>query len=103
MTILAHAPKRVQAIRDSAATYIEAVADLEVQVRDPGIRERLQQVRNEVGDVETFFIASLSRESRTAAQESAWLGNAEMALQLAALKLKAIQDTIQHGPNVANI
>ena len=42
-------------------------------------------------------------ETRTLAQESAWLGGAELALQMATWQLKSIQDAVaKYGPNVAS-
>jgi len=97
-----HAPERVKAIRDSAATHLQSVTDLEAVIQDAYIRGRLHQVRNWLEDVERFFLGSLSAESRTPAQESAWLDGADFALQMAARQLKVIQDAVaKYGPNVA--
>lgn len=96
-----HSPERVKAIRDSAAAYAQSVADLKVQVKDPYLRGQLQQIRKWLNDLERFFLGSLSHESRTPEQESAWLGNAETFLQKAVLpQLKSIQDAVaKYGPN----
>ena len=97
-----HAPERVKAIRDSAAANLRSVTALEAVVQDPYFRGRLHQVRFGLEDVEEFFLSSLSKESRNAAQESAWLAGAEFALQMAARQLKVVQDAVaKFGPNVA--
>jgi hypothetical protein len=85
-----HAPDRVKAIRDRAATGLQAITDLEAKVQDPFFRGRLQQVRHWFEDVENFFLESLSRESRNQTQESAWLEGAEFALQMATRQLKSV-------------
>jgi hypothetical protein len=102
MCSMIHSPERVKAIRDRAAAGIRSVTDLEAVVQDPYFRGRLHQVRNWLEDVEEFFLASLSRESRNPAQESAWLDGADFALQMAARQLKVVQDAVaKYGPNVA--
>src|SRR5208337_57616 len=68
-----HSPERVKAIRDSAAAHMRSVTDLEARMEDPYFRGRLQQIRYGLEDVESFFLVSLTRESRTPAQESTWL------------------------------
>jgi hypothetical protein len=99
-----HAPERVRAIRDRVAAHTQSITDLEAQVQDPFFRGRLHQVRNWLDDVERFFLASLSKESRTPAQESAWLDGADFALQMAARQLKVVQDAVaKYGPNVATV
>ena len=97
-----HAPERVKAIRASAATYMQSVTDLEAVVKDTYFRWHLQHIRNWLEDVERFFLESLTRESRTPAQESAWLDGADFALQMAARQLKDVQDAVaKYGTNVA--
>jgi hypothetical protein len=97
-----HAPDRVKAIRERAATSVQSITDLEAKVQDPFFRGRLQQVRYWFEDIERFFLESLSKESRTPAQESAWLESAEFALQMAVRQLKPVQDAVaKYGPNVA--
>jgi hypothetical protein len=97
-----HSPERVKAIRASAATYIQSVTDLEAKIQDAYFRGRLRQIRFGLEDVESFFLGSLTRESRTPAQESYWLDNAELALAIAVRQLKGIQDAVaKYGTNVA--
>jgi len=97
-----HAPERVRAIRNYATASLQSVADLQAVVQDPFFRGRLQQVRYWLEDIESFFLESLSRESRTPAQESDWLGGAEFALKMAARQLKSVQDAVvKFGSNVA--
>jgi|ERR1700690_1663699 len=97
-----HAPERVRAIRESAAANMRSVVDLEARMQDPYFRGRLEQIRHGLEDVEGFFLGSLTRESRTPAQECTWLDYAEIALAIAVRQLKAIQDAVaKFGPNVA--
>ncbi len=100
-----HSPERVKAIRDDIAAYTQSVANLEARVKDPYIRERLQQVRDWLQDAERFFLGNLLHESRSAAQESVWLEKAEMFLQIAVVPhLKVVQDAVaKYGPNITTV
>jgi hypothetical protein len=81
---------------------MKSVADLEAMVQDTYFRWHLRHIRNWLEDVEHFFLASLSKKSRTPAQESAWLDGADFALQMAARQLKDVQDAVaKYGTNVA--
>jgi hypothetical protein len=81
---------------------MQSVTELEAKMEDPYFHGRLQQIRNWLEDVEHFFLASLSRESRTPAQESAWLDGADFALEMDARQLKSVQDAVaKYGPNAA--
>jgi hypothetical protein len=73
---------------------MQSVADLEAKIQDAYFRGRLQQIRFGLEDVESFFLGSLSKESRTPAQESYWLDNTELALSITARQLKAVQDAV---------
>jgi hypothetical protein len=70
------------------------LADLEGRVKDAYIRGRLRHVGDTLKDIETFFLESLSRESRTPEAESVWLSQAEMVLQMATRRLKSIQEDV---------
>jgi len=97
-----HSPERVKAIRDSAAAHMRSVTDLEARMEDPYFRGRLQQIRYGLEDVESFFLVSLTRESRTPAQESTWLDYTDVALAITVRQLKVIQDAVaKFGPKVA--
>lgn len=99
-----HAPERVETIRRNVATKLKVISDLEAQIKDAYILGRLQQVRNWFGDVESVFLSSLSRESRTPEGESYWLSGAETALQMATQQLKSIQEVVaQYGSNITTI
>jgi hypothetical protein len=97
-----HTPERVQAIREKRAFALNSVATLEAQVPDPGFRQRLQLIRHELDDIELFFLASLSKKSRTPAQEAYWLGQAEMLLDVfIAPQLRDVQVAFaKYGPTV---
>jgi len=97
-----HSPERVKAIRATAATYTQSVAELEAKMQDPYFRGRLQQIRYGLEEVESFFLGALTRESRTPAQESTWLDYTDVALAIGARQLKVIQDVVaKYGSNVA--
>jgi len=81
---------------------MQSVTDLEAKIQDAYFRGRLQQIRFGLEDVESFFLASLSEESRTPAQESYWLDNTDLALSITARHLMVVQDAVaKYGPNVA--
>jgi len=97
-----HAPERVRAIRGRATSDLQSVAALEGQIKDPAFRQRLQVIRHWLEDIESFFLASLSKESRTPQQEAYWLGQAEMLLEIIIKpQLKTAQDAFEkYGPSV---
>jgi hypothetical protein len=99
-----HAPERVASIRNAAASNLKIVEELESKIKDAYMLGRLKQVRHWFEDVENFFLSSLSRESRTADQESQWLTGAEWALQMGLLQLKQIQGIVAtYGTNVVSV
>lgn len=99
---MVHAPKRVEAIRANAAAQLQAASDLETQVKDAYFQQRLQLIRRRVADVDRSFLQSLTLESRTPEEESAWLADAERVLYIASLQIELIQDSVaKYGPHAA--
>jgi hypothetical protein len=99
-----HHPEHVIQIRARAEVCAKAVADLEARVKDPYIRGQLKFVRNSLGDIESVFLQSLTRESRTPAQEAKLLAHAEMVLQIAQEMLKIIQEIVaKYGSDVSSV
>jgi hypothetical protein len=99
-----HAPERVEAIRTNAAAQMKVVSELEAKIQDAYFQQRLQLIRNRIGDVDRFFLQSLAQEPRTPEQESAWLADAEQVLYIASLHLEIIQDSVaKYGPNVTAV
>ena len=100
-----HSPERVKAIRERASSDLRSVATMEAQIKDPAFRDRLQLIRHWLEDVETFFLGSLSKESRTPEREANWLRHAEMFLDvIIEPQLKDVQDAFtRYGPTVTTI
>jgi hypothetical protein len=100
-----HAPEHVRVIRDRVASGLRAVVTLEAQVPDLRFRERLQLIRYMLEEIESFFLASLSKESRTPEGEAYWLHQAEMSLEVfIAPQLMVVQDVFaKYGPSVTMV
>ena len=94
-----HFPKRVDAIRQQAATGLEILARLEARVSaGENLKEQLQLIRNWLEDIETSYLAILSREEQTPANETLVLNAAEAILNAALAILKPIQDAVSKYP-----
>src|SRR2546421_20287 len=99
-----HAKERVEALRSAAATNLKTVEELEAKLKDAYMLGRLTQVRHWFGDVENFFLSSLTKESRTPDAEARWLDGADWALQMGVRQFKEIQDVIaKYGADVVSI
>lgn len=85
-----HAAKKVEAIRSRADSSIQAITAMTATIPDPGLRGQLKQLTYLFSDVQTFFLDSLARESRTPEAESDWLTHAEMVLTIAEKQLEAL-------------
>jgi hypothetical protein len=97
-------PEHVKLIRVKAEVAAKSVAELEGQVKDPYFRRYLKFIRNTLGDIESIFLQPLALESRTPAQETKMLANADWALHIAEEMLKKIQDDVaKYGPDVTAI
>jgi hypothetical protein len=85
-----HNPKRVEAIRESAANGLKTLSSIEMRVTGEVLLEQLHRLRSWFGDVETHYLVALTRDLRTPDQESTWLENAEMHLRTTNGELKQI-------------
>jgi hypothetical protein len=95
-----HAPERVEAIRSRATSGIQSISALLANISNAGshsdafTKGRLRQLSYLFGDVQTFFLGGLLRESRTLEAESVWLSHAEMVLQIADQQLTVLVENI---------
>lgn len=96
-----HAPERVEAIRANVAAKLKVVSELEELIQDAYFHEQLKLIRHWLGDIETFFLRDLSRQSRSPDAEAHWLDWAEAFLDITAQQIKSIQDLIaRYGSNL---
>jgi len=75
-----HDKARVEAIRARVAAQLELITILEAKIVK-GRLDALTVARNQIADIETFFIQDLERRDRTAPEEARWLSCAEHMLQ----------------------
>jgi hypothetical protein len=86
-----HNPSRVEAIRMRAAFQLQLIDELELKIKE-GDLPLLQVARNQLGDIERFFIAQLEKDStRTLNEEGRWLDGAEYLLQAWTPELQKIK------------
>jgi hypothetical protein len=76
-----HDPTRVESIRSRALANVQLLSALEIKFETGALPPQLQIARNQLKDVERFFLARIGRESMTAAEEARWLDGAEHMLQ----------------------
>ena len=86
-----HDPKRIGSIQTRVAVQLELLSTLEGKNKQD-LFPQLQMARNQLQDIELFFIASLKRESMTLREEALWLDSAEYVLQVWTAELKRIKD-----------
>ena len=68
---------------------LQLVSKLEAKIKK-GTLPQLQLARNQLGDIESFFLAQLGREERTPREEAMWLAGAEHMLQIWTAELEKV-------------
>ena len=64
----------------------------------------MRLAKNQLGDIESFFLAQLIKESRTPREEAIWLDNAEYMLRIWTDELKKIDEQFKtFGPGQVEI
>ena len=98
-----HDTKRVESIRARTTAQLQLVSTLEAKIKK-GTLPQLQLMRNQLGDIESFFLAQLKKESRTPREESMWLDSAEHMLQIWTAELKKVDEQFKNfGPGQIEI
>jgi len=93
-----HDTKRVDSIRARTKAQLELVATLEAKIKK-GTLPQLQLARNQLGDIEGFFLGQLGKEDRTLREEALWLDGAEHMLQMWTGELKKVDEQFRKfGP-----
>jgi|ERR1700682_391192 len=102
--IVIYAPKRIQAIRDSATIYMQAIADLEARVRDPRIRETNSTGSERGWGHRNILPGQLVARIANRGARMHLARKRRMALQVAALKFKALHNTlVKYRPKLTTI
>ena len=96
---------RVRDLRSRVRAERAILAGFEGQPGGSYMKHLIQRASNTLDDVESFFLGSLERESRTPVNESKWLDYAERVFdQIAVPQRKLVQDIVsQYGPSVIAI
>jgi hypothetical protein len=98
-----HDTGRVERIRARTAEQLQLVSTLEAKIKK-GTLPQLELARNQLGDVESFFLAQLDREERTPREEALWLAGAEHMLEMWIAELKKVDTRFKRfGPGEAEI
>ena len=84
-----HDTNRVESIRARTAEQLEKVSALQAKI-SKGTLPQLELARNQLGDIESFFLAHLDRQERTPREEASWLDAAEHMLQLWIAELEKV-------------
>jgi hypothetical protein len=84
-----HDTDRVESIRARTTVQLQLVSKLEAKIKK-GTLPQLQLARNQLGDIESFFLAQLGREERTPREEAMWLAGAEHMLQIWTAELEKV-------------
>jgi hypothetical protein len=84
-------PERVAVLCRAVNADLETVSKLESQATTPDYRDSLKLVRSHLEDIETLYVADLTRENLTKEKEAAWLTYAERAVALTRLALRSFQ------------
>ena len=96
-----HDTQRVDAILANVTAGLQALSDIEGQVKDPGFLDQLKLPRNWFGDVESLYLRQLETGERTPAEEARWLDFAEHHLALTNELLKNKKGLFEkYGPNI---
>jgi hypothetical protein len=98
-----HDINRVESIRARATVQLQLVSTLEAKIKK-GTMPQLQLARNQLGDIESFFLAQLVRGERTPREEAIWLAGAEHMLQTWTAELNKVDIQFQKfGPGQVEI
>ncbi len=98
-----HDTTRVESIRARTTAQLQLVSILEAKIKK-GTLPQLQLARNQLGDIESFFLAHLDREERTPREEARWLTAAEHMLEIWTAELKKVDTQFEKfGPGQAEI
>jgi hypothetical protein len=99
-----HDTQRVSSLRSRADAQISLASQLQAKIKK-GKLPILTVARNQLGDIEEFFIADLDKTERTPQDERRWLDNAERVLQIWTSELQWIEDRFKQsgGGSIQNI
>lgn len=92
--------QRMEYIRVRRTQAMMEARDLELRVRDPASKHRVQEkVVRPLDDVETLFLGPAENDARSLHQLSKWLNGAEQHLTMALDHLKHYQALFQEYPS----
>lgn len=98
-----HDTTHVESIRARTTAQLQLVSTLEAKIKK-GALPQLQLARNQLGDIESFFLAQLGLEERTPREEAMWLAGAEHTLHFWTAELKKVDTQLKKfGPGQAEI
>ncbi len=93
-----HDTKRVESLRARTTAQLELVSTLQEKIAK-GELPQLRLAHNQLGDIESFFLARLDTEERTPLEEARWLAGAEHLLQIWTAEVQKVDAQFkQFGP-----
>lgn len=101
--LMIHDTKRVESIRARTTDQLQLASTLKTTI-SKGTLPQLELARNQLGDIESFFLAQLDRQERTPREEAMWLDAAEHLLQIWTAELKKVDIQFKNfGPGQVKI